>query len=163
MKIKVLLFAALLMVFAACSRQETGGSENSVSVDSIETLKSGAMARIKEEHQGKVLLVNFFASWCPPCRGETPDFVKVYGEEKERFSIVALSTDADKKDLAKYISEFGVNYPVYMADQSLSMEFGISTIPTSIIYAPDGKLVDIIVGSIPEKDLKNIINKLSAN
>ncbi|MCD8490886.1 MAG: thioredoxin family protein [Geovibrio sp.] len=56
-----------------------------------------------------------------------------------------------------------MNYPVFMADPSLSIEFGISTIPTSIIYAPDGKLVDIIVGSIPEKDLKNIINKLSAN
>lgn len=163
MKIKVLFLAAFLLVFAACSRQETGDTGVSVSGDSIEILKSGAMARIKEEHQGKVLLVNFFASWCPPCRAETPDFVKVYGEEKERFSIVGLSTDADKDDIAKFISEFNVNYPVYMSDQSLSMEFGISTIPTSIIYGPDGKLIDIIVGGIPEKDLKNIISKLSAN
>ncbi|MGE4497220.1 MAG: TlpA family protein disulfide reductase [Deferribacterales bacterium] len=163
MKIKVLLFAAMMLVLAACSRQETGEAGSSVQADSIETLYSGAMAQIKEEHKGKVLLVNFFASWCPPCRGETPDFVKVYGEEKERFSIVALSTEAEKKDIARYISEFGVNYPVFMADPSLSIEFGISTIPTSIIYAPDGRLVDIIVGSIPEKDLKNIIEKLAVN
>ncbi|MCD8490887.1 MAG: TlpA family protein disulfide reductase [Geovibrio sp.] len=97
MKIKVLLFAAMMLVLAACSRQETGEAGSSVQADSIETLYSGAMAQIKEEHKGKVLLVNFFASWCPPCRGETPDFVKVYGEEKERFSIVALSTEAEKK------------------------------------------------------------------
>jgi hypothetical protein len=65
MKIKVLFLAAFLLVFAACSRQETGDTGVSVSGDSIEILKSGAMARIKEEHQGKVLLVNFFCIMVP--------------------------------------------------------------------------------------------------
>lgn len=159
MKLKLFIFAALAFIIAACSSQQPT-EDLPATEKSIKTVSAGSVASFKEEHKGKVLLVNFFASWCPPCRAETPDFVKVYEREKDRFAIVALSTEKSKKDIAKYMSEFNVSYPVYKATDDLSMEFGIRTIPTTIIYGPDGKLIDIIVGAISEKELMSLINKL---
>jgi thiol-disulfide isomerase/thioredoxin len=166
MKIRLFFLAAVMLLVFACDRNSasdsaSGSGGSGISADAIETAYSGALTGFKEQNAGKVLVVNFFASWCPPCRAETPDFVKVYGEQKDKFSIVGLSTDSSKEDIVKYIDEFGVTYPVYLADRTLSAEFGINTIPTSIIYGPDGRLIDIIVGAIPEKDLLNLIEKLS--
>jgi len=149
---KRLIIAMFIMLFAiSCSSDSDKKAEADVN---IETKTKGFVEELKKEYAGKTMIVNFFASWCPPCRGETPDFVNAYNKHKDNnFVIIGISVDKKKVDVAKFIDEFKVTYPVYHSDNALGAEMNISTIPTSMIYKPDGKLFDIIVGPISEKEL----------
>lgn len=148
------LFIALFIMMFAISCGGSKSESAAVSDSKIETKTKGFIEELKKEYAGKTMIVNFFASWCPPCRGETPDFVKAYEKHKDNnFVIIGISTDRKKLDIDKFIKEFSVTYPVYHADNALGAEMGIQTIPTSIIYKPDGKLFDIVVGPLNDKEL----------
>ncbi|ADD69208.1 Redoxin domain protein [Denitrovibrio acetiphilus DSM 12809] len=150
---KRLIIALFIMIFAV-SCGDSGSKPSDASSVDIKTVTKGFIDQLKEEHKGKVMIVNFFASWCPPCRGETPDFVEAYNKNKDNnFVIVGLSLDKKPSDAAKFLDEFKVTYPVYIADNALGSEMSISTIPTSLIYKPDGKLFDIVVGPLTAKEL----------
>ncbi|PLX71293.1 MAG: hypothetical protein C0602_01415 [Denitrovibrio sp.] len=148
------LLVVLFVLVMAISCGDSGKS-NTPAVDiNIETVSAGFIETLKERHKGKVMIVNFFASWCPPCRGETPDFTKAYAKHKDNdFIIIGISLDKKPEDAVKFINEFNVNYPVYHSDSSLGSEMNIGTIPTSIVYKPDGKLFDIVVGPLTAKEL----------
>lgn len=152
---KRLIIALLVMIFAfSCGDNKAEKSAAAPAESSIQTVTKGFIDQLKEEHKGKVMIVNFFASWCPPCRGETPDFVAAYEKHKaENFVIVGLSVDKKPEDAAKFVEEFKITYPVYLADGALGSEMSIGTIPTSLIYKPDGKLFDIVVGPLSPKEL----------
>lgn len=149
---KRLLIILTVLVFAVSCGDS--GKSSAPSDINIETVSKGFVDQLKEQHKGKTLIVNFFASWCPPCRGETPDFTEAYSRHKDNnFVIVGLSLDKTPAEAAGFVDEFNVNYPVYHADSSLGSEMNIGTIPTSIIYKPDGKLFDIVVGPLTAKEL----------
>jgi len=151
---KRLLIALLVIIMAvACGDNSTGKAATDSNIK-LETVTKGFVDKLKEEYKGKTLIVNFFASWCPPCRGETPDFIAAYEKHKgENFVIIGISVDKKVDEAAKFVEEFKVTYPVYHADNSLGNEMNISTIPTSMIFKPDGKLYDIIVGPMTTKEL----------
>lgn len=148
-----LVIAMIVMLFAISCGQNTA-EKSAAPASAIQTVTKGFVNQLKEENKGKVMIVNFFASWCPPCRGETPDFVAAYEKHKDsNFVIVGISVDKTAADAQKYVDEFKVPYPIYLADNALGSEMNISTIPTSIIYKPDGKLFDIVVGPLSPKEL----------
>jgi len=150
---KRLIVAMLIMIFAISCGDNSANQTNSADAD-IQKVSKGFIEQLKAEHQGKTMIVNFFASWCPPCRGETPDFVAAYEKHKDKnFVIIGLSVDKSASDAVKFMKEFGITYPVYLADNSLGAEMSIGTIPTSMIYKPDGKLFDIVVGPLTSKEL----------
>jgi len=150
---KRLLAIAFVMIMAVSCGDSGKTSSSSPSVD-IKTVSAGFVDQLKEEYKGKTMIVNFFASWCPPCRGETPDFIAAYEKHKDdNFVIVGLSLDKKPEEAVDFIKEFGITYPVYHADGSLGSQMNINTIPTSIIYKPDGKLFDIVVGPLTAKEL----------
>lgn len=158
---KRLAIALIIVLLAVACGQNSSEkkSETAAPAPAMKTVTKGFVDQLKQEYKGKILIVNFFASWCPPCRGETPDFVKAYEKYKDKnFVIVGLSVDKNLADAEKYVKDFGVPYPVYRADNDLGNEFNIQTIPTSMIYKPDGKLFDIVVGPLTPKELDIIAN-----
>jgi len=149
---KKLIITLFIMIFAiACGDKNAADTEEP---STMEKVTKGYIDTLKEQHKGKTIIVNFFASWCPPCRGETPDFIQVYNENKDNdFVIVGISVDKTAKEAESFVKEFGVTYPVVLGDAPLGEEMKISTIPTSFIYKPDGKLFDIVVGPLTKKEL----------
>jgi len=92
--------------------------------------------------KGKVVLVNFWATWCPPCRKEMPDLNALYGEFKDRGLVILAISDEDSAKVAPFIQERGINYPVLLdPGDVVNKEFGIEGIPKSFVYDRDGKLV----------------------
>jgi len=153
---RILIALFILIVAVSCGDSGKTGGESSAGLN-IETKSKGFVEELKAQYAGKTMIVNYFASWCPPCRGETPDFIEAYEKHKDSdFVIIGISVDKKPEEAAKFVKEFGVTYPVYHADNSLGAEMNIGTIPTSMIYKPDGKLYDIIVGPMTTKEL-NII------
>ena len=108
----------------------------------------GDMISTAEWH-GKVVLLNFWATWCPPCREEIPALIQLQKEYKDRLQIIGVSMDdADQqKVVEKFAKESGINYPILMASPELIAEYGgVPALPTSFVVNPDGRVVQKHVG-----------------
>lgn len=117
------------------------------------------------DYRGKVVFVNFWATWCPPCRAEIPDFVKLvdkYG--KEGFVILGVSVDkeADVKKIPKFSKDFKINYPVmWDSNYKVAQDYGgIGSIPTTFVIDRSGRAVGKVVGARSYKEFEKIIKKV---
>jgi thiol-disulfide isomerase/thioredoxin len=92
--------------------------------------------------KGKVVLLNFWATWCPPCRAEIPDLIKLQEKYRDQLVIVGISEDEGPIDeVKKFVADSGMNYPVAMSSVELRKLFrGVVVLPTTFVIDPDGKL-----------------------
>jgi thiol-disulfide isomerase/thioredoxin len=93
--------------------------------------------------KGKVVFVNFWATWCPPCRAEIPILIDLANRYKDRLQIVGVSVDdGDPADVKQFAKEAGINYPIVMADRAIVKEYGgVPALPTLFVVNPDGNVV----------------------
>jgi thiol-disulfide isomerase/thioredoxin len=98
--------------------------------------------------RGKVVLLNFWATWCGPCRAEVPDFVALQDRYKDRLQIIGLNVDDDDAaEIQKYVDETGINYPVAMTSNEIRIQYGgIPALPTSFVLDTEGRVVQKHVG-----------------
>lgn len=113
---------------------------------------------------GKAYIVNFFASWCPPCRAEIPDMVtlqQTYGSKGFTFIGVAVNEDVDT--IRSFMTKNKINYPVVMATPELVDSYnryvqgGMRGIPTSFVVNRSGQVVQVITGARSYADFEQII------
>lgn len=95
------------------------------------------------DFKGKVILLNFWATWCGPCRAEVPDLVELQNKYKDQLQIIGLVVDDDDQDaIKKFVAEFGINYPVAVATAKMRVEYGgIPALPTSFVLDTEGRVV----------------------
>lgn len=117
--------------------------------------------------QGKVVILNFWASWCSPCVEEVPSLIKLVKEFKGDIQLIAVSGDSSIEDIQVFLKSFpelkNVNIKiVWDEDRSLMKQFNISRLPESLVLDKDQKLVKKLVGSINwyNKDSVDYINGL---
>lgn len=112
---------------------------------------SGAMVSLSE-HKGKVVLVNFFATWCPPCRDEMKWFEKAQRKYLDRgFLVVALSLDEVKPAFA---AKLGVTFPLALANDRVTEAYGeVSNVPVSFLVGTDGRVIKKVWRLYDEDDL----------
>ncbi len=92
--------------------------------------------------RGKVVLVNFWATWCPPCRKEMPDLQALYDKFKDQGFVVLAISDEESAKVAPFIAERKISYPVMLdPGRKVNDEFVVEGIPKSFVYDRDGKLV----------------------
>jgi peroxiredoxin len=115
------------------------------------------------DFRGKVVVVNFWATWCPPCRAEIPDFVRMQARYRERgLEFVGLSLDAGgARDVRPFADEHDVNYPMLIADEKIANAYGgIVGIPTSFVIDRQGKIVKRFVGYTDPKVWESTLESL---
>ena len=95
------------------------------------------------DSKGKVILLNFWATWCGPCRAEIPDLVELQNKYKDRLQILGLVVDDDDEDaIQDFVAKFGINYPVAIAGDDIRMQYGgIAALPTSFVLDSEGRIV----------------------
>lgn len=100
--------------------------------------------------KGKVVFINYWATWCPPCRAEIPDLVALQQKYKDQILVVGVSEDEIPPDQVKaFASQYAVNYPIAMNTPELRKIFkGIVALPTTFVIDRDGKLVQKHVGQL---------------
>lgn len=101
--------------------------------------------------KGKVVLLNFWATWCGPCREEIPEMIKLQAQYKDTLEVIGASEDeAPPEQVAKFAQKAGVNYPVIMASAQLEREYGgVAALPTTFVINADGRVVQKNVGVYP--------------
>ena len=99
---------------------------------------------------GKSSLVNFWATWCPPCRAEIPDLVKLQEQYKDQLIVIGVSSDEGPTEMCReFAADFKINYPIVMETPELSAAFpGIFALPTTFVVGPDLKMMTKHVGQI---------------
>ena len=100
------------------------------------------------ELAGKVVLVNFWATWCGPCKEEMPSLARLQKRlDPAEFTLLTVTTDLQRQGIAHFLSQLGVNLPVlFDEDQEVSRSFMVRGLPTTIVIAQDGTLVGRAVG-----------------
>jgi len=118
------------------------------------------------QHKGKVIVVNFWATWCGPCRKEIPDFIEVYKKYKDQgVEIVGVSLDKDGwAKVTPFVKQNNINYPVVLDNGAVASTFGkIQFIPTTFIIDPSGNIVDehtgVMTKAMLEAKIKPLLKK----
>jgi cytochrome c biogenesis protein CcmG/thiol:disulfide interchange protein DsbE len=109
------------------------------------------------DHRGEVVVVNFWATWCPPCRQEIPIFVDLqteYGDDGLTF--VGISLDEEGFDVVRpFAQEMNINYPLMVDDGTVANRYGgVRALPMSFVVAPDGTIAYVRPGYFPEAELR---------
>jgi thiol-disulfide isomerase/thioredoxin len=115
--------------------------------------------------KGKVLLLDFWATWCPPCRAELPNVIATYQKHHDKgFEIIGISLDDDRAKLDEFLKQQeGMTWPQYFDGQrwgnKLAGKYGVEAIPFTVLIGPDGK---IIGKDLRGEDLENAVAKAVA-
>jgi peroxiredoxin len=127
----------------------------------VETL-DGETIRLSEL-KGKVVLVNFWATWCPPCRLEMPGFQDVWEDYRDQdVVILGLSMDQGvRSEVASWVRSRGITYPVAFASGSIARSYGgARVLPTSVLIDREGRIAHTVEGFYAETTLRASIRRL---
>ena len=114
------------------------------------------------DYRGKVVLINFFATYCPPCRIEIPDFVRLQDRYASKgFTVIGISVDQNgERILPGFVRTLGIQYPVLLATSKVIKDYGnIYALPVSFLIDRDHRIIRHYTGMITEKELEPVIIK----
>ena len=114
----------------------------------LKTIDGGTLD--SNDFNGKVVLVNFWATWCPPCRDEIPDLIKLQARYKDHLLVIGVSSDEGPVEMvSKFVAEHRMNYPIVMETEELRKMFpGIYALPTTFTVDSNMKMVQKHVGRL---------------
>jgi len=123
---------------------------------------NGRRVRLSD-YQGKVVLINFWATWCPPCRAEMPDLVRLQRRHgKEGLQIIGITYPPESREqVRRFARSLKVNYPIILGTRELKARFSSDeTLPLTVVIDRDGKVSDIIGGILLREEFDEKIKPL---
>ena len=153
-----ILFAATLITLSSGSVLGQGSAAQQFELRDV----NGRLVRLRN-YQGKVVLINFWATWCPPCRAEMPELVRLQREHARRgLQIIGITYPPEKKDrVRRFARSLKVNYPIILGTRQIKARFSSDeTLPLTIVIDRDGKVIDIISGILLREEFDEKIKPL---
>jgi len=113
-----------------------------------------------EDYRGKWVLVNFWATWCPPCLSEIPELSILHDTHKDKdLVVIGIAIDSgSRKKVADFSQAHGISYPVVMGNRKIAAQIGeMDVLPTSYLYAPNGEQVSYQAGEVTRESIETYI------
>lgn len=166
----LLLGLFLISGLTACSGQADKTAAAVVQADTAKIFATAfpdleGQSQPLKQWQGKILVLNFWAPWCPPCRAEIPDFIALQEEYRAR-DVVFVGLALDQKDKVQAFSdEMGINYPILLGESDAA-ELGklvgnrLGGLPFTAIFAKNGDIVSTVTGELKREQLETILKGL---
>lgn len=114
------------------------------------------------DYKGKWVLVNFWATWCPPCLEEIPDLINLHEAYKDKkLAVIGIAVDyQNPKQVVEFASNMFINYPIVLGNAKINAQIGqIRGLPTTYLYNPEGKLVASNVGVLTRDAVEKYISQ----
>jgi len=150
------------LLFGCTSKEEGGGVPSGRAPDfSLKDIQ-GKTVRLKDL-RGKVVLINFFATWCAPCRREIPDFLQLYDRFKEKgFEIVGIGVDMEGETVLRpFAEQLRISYSVVVGTREVVLDYGgITGVPTSFFVDRQGYIAEHFIGMRSRRLLEETITHL---
>jgi len=144
----VLLFLCLLLV--VCPSKDKGKAIQSGGPEDFTLTSLDGDDFTLSKLKGKVILIDFWATWCPPCVRSIPVFIKFYNKYHDQGFLVLGISREDVSILKRYRDEHGVSYPILIDDKNIAKEYGVRYIPNMFIIDKKGRIRKTQVGFAPE-------------
>lgn len=117
---------------------------------------------LSNELNGKIVLLNFWATWCPPCKKEMPAFVKLQEKYKDRFVVVGVLMEKDKnpKELQEFLDQYKINFPITVSDENFRFAKDIGNVqrfPESFLFSKEGMFYKKFIGEVDQLVLESYI------
>jgi cytochrome c biogenesis protein CcmG/thiol:disulfide interchange protein DsbE len=164
-----LLFIALITISANNNFAEnnlliknkiTNSVDNKKAPDFSLTGTDGKIIKLSD-FKGKVIIIDFWATWCPPCRKGIPDLIELQKEFGKKVVVIGISLDQEKSDVPPFMKKMGINYPVaYGTPEVFRLYADEDAIPHSFIIDRKGNLVDQHIGLVDKSEYSELIKKL---
>ncbi len=104
------------------------------------------------QFKGKVVIVDFWATWCPPCRAEMPVYVDLYKKFADRgLVIVGISLDGQGPGVVKkFVDSMGITYPIVMGDEDVTSAYQVQVMPTTFVVSREGRILHSKIGAVTQ-------------
>ena len=125
------------------------------------TLKNLAGEEVAVEAKGKPYIINFWATWCPPCQAEIPDLAAFYTAHKDTVDFYAVNLQEDVQPVQKFMAEHKVDLPVVLDRKGDAANlYGVRAIPTTVVVDAEGRIAYRKTGGVTKEELEDVIGKL---
>ena len=167
----VSVVALLTLLGACCNYTPPEMPQAEAAMDAVQVIKAGTLKTLLENNKGKVIVLNFWATWCAPCVAEIPELKAFYEEHKgDNLAFLAISLDSPdgiEDTVAPFVKDKKVPFPVYVLQErnldviskTVKQELA-GVLPTTLIYDPKGKVNKTFEGGITKEDLEAVVKPL---
>jgi thiol-disulfide isomerase/thioredoxin len=156
--VEIFIFTAFVLLLSVSANAQSPQQVPSLVLKDIH----GRTLRLSD-YRGKIVLLNFWATWCPPCRAEIPELVKWQDEYRSRgLQIIGVTYPPQKlPEVRRFARRARVNYPIALGTKEMKLTFTSSeTLPVTIVIGKDGSIRDIIEGILLPEEFQEKIQPL---